>query len=344
MSPVLPMSQMPKLLTPKRLMSNRAAVTLAALTLAASAVAVGSAARQAKADLVTYCVGTGGAVTVPNDLFVPANESCELTGTTITGNVQVATGANLVVANGTINGEVRVAADGYLDTTNTSISGAVVLAAGGFGVYLRDGSSGTVTVRPKGTATVEGFLFLENTVVSGSVSVNVGEARLDRMTQVTGNVNSSGAYYTDVHDSFVDGALSVLNNATGSVVCGSAVRGKATFAGNLGGVQLGPNGTIDSCASGGYWGRDVSISNTSGGVSLDDNLVNGQLQLSANNPVATVAANNRVRGGIVGDHAPAGAAARSGVTADRAGTGDERARDRRTGAVGEAIAAGPARL
>src|SRR5262249_59361513 len=119
-------------------------------------------------------------------------------------------------------------------------------------------------VQPKGDAATDGFLFVDSSTVDGSVQVNAGEFRLDKNTQVTGNVSSSGAYYTDVTDSFVDGTLSVLNNATGSVVCGGAVQGKATFAGNLVGVQLGPNGALDSCASGGYFGRDVSITNTSG--------------------------------------------------------------------------------
>ncbi|MFF5225480.1 hypothetical protein [Dactylosporangium sp. NPDC000521] len=322
---------------------RRSLVTGAALSLAATAALVGSAAQQANAGLVTYCVGTGGAVTVPNDLYVPAGESCSLEGTTITGNVQVAAGANLVVNNGSISGEVRVGADGYLDATGTSIGGQVVLAAGGFGVYLRDGSSGTVTLRPKGTTTIEGFLFVEGTTITGNVSVSVGEARLDQLTQVTGNVSSSGAYYTDVHDSFIDGTLSVLNTATGSVVCGSAVKGKATFAGNLGGVQLGPNGTLDGCASGGYFGRDVSITNTTGGVSLEDNIINGQLQLAGNTPAARVAAGNRIRGGVTGEQSLAAARA-SAVAADRDPAGERRATDRRAGAVGEAVAAGPARL
>ncbi|MET7421230.1 hypothetical protein [Dactylosporangium sp. NPDC005555] len=322
---------------------RRSVVMGAALSLAATAALVGSAAQQANAGLITYCVGTGGAVTVPNDLYVPAGESCSLEGTTVTGNVQVAAGADLVVSNGTISGEVRVAANGYLDATATSIGGQVILAAGGFGVYLRDGSTGTVTLRPKGTATMEGFLFVEGTTVTGNVSVSVGEARLDQLTQVTGNVSSSNAYYTDVHDSFIDGTLSVLNAATGSVVCGSAVKGKATFAGNLSGVQLGPNGTLDGCASGSYFGRDVSITNTTGDASLEDNSINGQLQLAGNTPAARVGADNRIRGGVTGAQSMAAARA-SAVAADRDSAGERHATDRRAGAVDEAVAAGPARL
>src|SRR5262245_50553272 len=109
--------------------------------LAASALAVGavvSVAPAANADLVTYCVGTGGAVTVPGDLFVPPGESCELDGTTVTGNVRIAAGADLVVTGGKFQRDVQIAADGYYDATNTAVTGQVTLAAGGFGIFMRD--------------------------------------------------------------------------------------------------------------------------------------------------------------------------------------------------------------
>ncbi|MEV4657877.1 hypothetical protein [Micromonospora sp. NPDC049301] len=326
-------------------MPRRSVAKLATVTavVAASVLAV---APSAHADLVTYCIGTGGAVTVPNDLYVPAGESCALTGTRITGNVSVAAGGNLVVTGGTVSGEVRVAANGYLDATDTTISGQVVLAAGGYGAFLRDARTGNVTVRPKGAATIDSFLFVERSTIVGTVNAGAGEVRLDQGTQVERNVSSTGTYYTDVHDSFVDGTLSVLNSATGSVVCGSAVRGLATFAGNLGAVQLGPNGPLDSCASGGYWGRDVSITNTTGGVTVDDNIIDGKLTLTSNNPVAQVADNNRIRGGVAGEQASAttARAARSAAVGDREAAGEQRAEARRTSAAQEAAAAGAARL
>ncbi|NYH40525.1 hypothetical protein HNR22_000252 [Micromonospora jinlongensis] len=325
-------------------MPGRTVAKLATVSavIAASVLAV---APTAHADLVTHCIGTGGAVTVPNDLYVPAGESCALTGTTITGNVTVAAGGNLVVTGGRVSGEVRVAADGYLDATDTTVDGQVVLAAGGYGIFLKDAQTGTVTVRPKGSATIDSFLFAEESTVAGNVTVGAGEVRLDRGTQVQRNLSSTGTYYTDLHDSFVDGTLSVLNSATGSVVCGSAVRGKATFAGNLGGVQVGPNGALDSCASGGYWGGDVSITSTTGGVTIDDNIINGQLTVTGNDPAAQVAANNRIRGGVTGDQAATTTNRAARVAAgDREDAGDQRAEVRRTSAVQEATAAGVARL
>jgi hypothetical protein len=162
---------------------------------------------------------------------------------------------------------------------------------------------------------------------------------------VEGSVSSTGTYYTDVHDSFVDGTLSVRGSATGSVVCASAVRGTATFAGNLGGVQLGPNGNLDGCASGGYWGRDVSITNTAGGVTVDDNIIDGKLTTTGNSPAARVAANNRIRGGIAGEQASSVAGkAPAGAARARGNTAGQRAQARRSSAVRRAAAAGTARL
>ena len=322
-------------------MSGRTTAALATITV--TAALLGPAA-PAGAALVTHCVGTGGAVTVPNDLLVPAGESCSLEGTRITGNVSVAAGANLVIAGGTVSGEIQVAANGYLDSADTAVDGRITLAAGGYGAFLKNTASGPVTLQPRGTATVDGFLFTENAGIDGDVVAGTGEVRLDRTSRVAGNLSTSGAYYTDLHDSFVDGTVSVLNNATGSVVCGSAVRGRATFSGNLGGVQLGPNGTLDGCASGSYWGRDVAISNTGGGVSLEDNIIDGKLTTTGNTPVARVAADNRIRGGTAGERTTAVPAARlSRAAAARSGI-DERVELRRSDAVEEAEAAGDAGL
>lgn len=300
----------------------------------------------AGAALVTHCIGTGGAVTVPNDLLVPAGESCDLTGTVITGNVSVAAGANLVIDGGRVDGEIRVAADGYLDASTSTVGGAVVLAAGGYGLYLKDASTGSITVRPKGSATIDGFLFAENTTVTGSVNAQAGEVRLDKGSEVSGGLSTNGTHYTDLHDSFVDGVLSVLNSSTGSVVCGSAVRGRSTFAGNLGGVQLGPNGGLDGCASGGYFGRDVSITNTTGGVTVDDTIIDGALTVNSNSPAARIATNNRIRGGVLGEQATASLAQRQAASAGavRDDAADERAGERRSAAVQEAAAAGEADL
>jgi hypothetical protein len=313
---------------------------LAAAAFAASAmtaVSVALAAPTASADLVTYCIGEGGAVTVPGDLFVPPGESCSLDGTTVMGNAKVAAGASLVVKGGTFKKEVQVAADGYFDATNTTVTSQVMLAPGGFGIFLQDTTTGNVTVQPKGSATTEGFLFIDHVTVNGNLTSSVGDVRVDNGTQITGNVSTTGTFYTDVRDSFVDGTLSVANGAAGSVVCGSAVQGASTFMGNQGGVQLGPNGSLASCSTGGYFGRDVTIASTSGAVRVDDNIINGKLILNANNPMAVVAPNNRVRGGISGDHQAA--TDMSALAAPQRHNLEQRVQDRRAQALKAASSA-----
>jgi hypothetical protein len=318
-----------------------------AATFTAVVVTAALTGTPAGAALVTHCIGTGGAVTVPNDLYVPAGESCDLAGTTITGNVSVAAGANLVIDGGRIDGEVRVAANGYLDASSSTVGGAVILAAGGYGLYLRQAETGSVSVRPKGTATIDGFLFAEDTKITGSVNAQAGEVRLGAGSEVSGGLSTNGTHYTDLHDSFVDGTLSILNSSTGSVICGSAVRGRSTFAGNLGGVQLGPNGGLDSCASGGYFGRDVSVTNTTGGVWVDDTIIDGALTVNSNTPAAQIAANNRIRGGVIGSAAASASAQRRAAVAGTARDDDaaaERTGERRAVAEREAAAAGEADL
>jgi hypothetical protein len=89
----------------------------------------------------------------------------------------------------------------------------------------------------------------------------------------------------------------------------------------------------------------VSITNTTGGVNVDDNIIDGKLTTTSNSPAAKVAANNRIRGGVVGEQGSATArvsAKRS--LPEREAKGEERAAARTSSAVQEADAAGDAGL
>ena len=144
-------------------MSRRLVVHLATATAVVTAGVLAGAA-PASADLVTYCIGTGGAVTVPNDLYVPPNESCALTGTIITGNVSVAAGANLVVTGGRVSGNVQVASNGYLDASNSSVSpsggtwSACAVNSSGVGNALRSTLPFAVSGRLSSTISAEGTM------------------------------------------------------------------------------------------------------------------------------------------------------------------------------------------
>lgn len=272
----------------------------------AGLVLAGATTLPAQADLVTRCVGTGGAVTVPGDLVVPKGASCLLTGTTVEGKVTVGADADLVATDATFKGAVLVGENGYLDVFNTTIAASVV-SRGGYGVYLETSTvAGAVRgLAPKDTS-IDPFTFVIGTAVAKSVSSVSGELLIED-SQIAGNVTGDGTTYTDVVNSSLNRGLTVTGNDLGSAVCSSEVLGNVTYEGNGDGVQLGDGALFDACDQVNYFGGNVTINNTTGGVQLNGNIIQGDLTGDGNDP-APVGDHNRVRGlqgGQFADLAPA---------------------------------------
>lgn len=257
-------------------------------------VAVG-AVGPAHAALTTSCVGEAGAVTVPGDLVVPAGKACSLTGTTIQGNVRVAAGADFVGDGITVTGNVTAQADAYLDLTDSEVAGNVI-NRGSYGVYL-DGTSlnaytSTANVNP------DTFVSAYQSSFTGRVAVGGGSFLLESST-VNRFVEVTDAYYADVLDSVVGGALTVTGNEYGTMVCGSEIDGHASFVDNDYGVQLGAGGALGVCQQGAsVWGGNVTVSGTSGTAQVQDNIIRGNLGGEGNTAVS--ASDNRVRGELQG--------------------------------------------
>jgi len=313
-------------------------------TVVVAGVALAATALPASADLVTRCIGTGGAVTVPGDLVVPAGESCTLTGTTVEGKVRVNAGADLVVIDATFNGAVVVAPDAYFDATTSAVSGTVT--SRGFGIYL-DRSTVGEHVRGRAAADASSFTYLYNSSVAGQVDARSGELLVDS-SQVMGPVRGLGTVFVDIKNSTLSNTLVAKNNAEGATVCASEVDRNAQFTGNAG-VQIGEGDLLSSCTEGvNYFGANVEISNNSVGVSMSNNIVRGDLSGTGNDP-APVGENNRVRGTSTGqfadlEAAPQAMARRMAVPADRAEDARATVEQRRAAAVEQATAAGPAQL
>ncbi|WP_152365112.1 hypothetical protein [Microlunatus speluncae] len=318
--------------------------TILALASLAGVALAGAATTQASADLVTRCIGTGGAVTVPGDLVVPAGKSCVLEGTIVEGKVTVQAGADLVVTDGTFKGAVIVAENGYLDAYNTAVTGKVT-SRGGYGATFGGGSSlgaGYAGQAPA-DASVVPFAYFEDTSVTKNVQSVSGELYLGG-SKVAGSVTGDGTVYTDVINSTLTGALTVKGSVDGSVVCASEVDGNAAFDGN-GTVQVGGGGLIDDCDDVNYFGGNVLIANNNGGVAVNGNIIRGNLGGEGNDPAPT-GADNRVRGTLSGqfvDLQPA-AAARRAAPEDRELALKEKVAERKAAAVAEGEAAGSAGL
>jgi hypothetical protein len=308
------------------------------------------AAPTAAADLVTSCVGTAGAVTVPGDLRVPADKSCVLDGTTVTGNVTVAPGANLVITGGDFQGNVQVRDDAYFDALGTSIAGNVNLTDA-YGVFLADlDTDGAVRVNAKNHPERPAYAYLSNVNVGTAVNANSGEVFAEN-SSVAGSVTGTDVSYLDLVNVVVDRNVAVTNSELGSVFCGGEVYGDASYTGNAGPLQIGADGPVVECTQASYWGGNVTVSDNTGGVTVGNNIIRGNLAGTGNTPAPT-GSENRVRGEISGQFAELSPTAESQVqmrtfsaqSVDRSAVLDSKTEQRREAARAEGAQAGQAKL
>ncbi|WP_193106617.1 hypothetical protein [Brachybacterium sp. FME24] len=319
----------------------RSVIALSTLALASAGVALG--AGSASAALTTYCEGDAADVTVPGDLVVAEGDSCILDGVTIQGQVQVESGADLLITDSSIADQVVVAADGYFDASGSEVGGDL-LSEGGYGVYLDDSAVSGSYQGGTGEDS-DPFLYSYDSLIGGDVAIEQGLVHLQTVT-IGGAVSSENTLYTDIVDSTLSGDLAITANAEGTAVCGSEIDGAATFTGNAG-VQLGTGGGLIDCEDANYFGSDVTASDNTDGVDVSDNIIRGALTGEGNDPAPT-GVDNRVRGEVGGqftDLAPAArtmaASASPEAHADQL---DSKRADRHAAAEKSAEQAGPANL
>ena len=331
----------------------KARTSIVSLSVTGLALA-GTLTLPARADLTTQCVGTGGAVTVPGALVVPAGKSCVLTKTTVEGKVTVRSGASLVTVGASLKGAVSIAENGYVDGTDTTI-GANVVSHGAYGVYLDTSTvGGAVRGYAAQDASIAPLLFFTGTSLAKSVRSDAGEL-LVQDSQVGGSVTGHGTAYTDVLNSTLERGLAVTGNNQGSAVCSSEVLGDLSYDGN-GPVQLGGGKLLDPCDQVNYFGGDVTINDTTGGVEVNGNIIAGNLTGTGNDP-APVGHHNRVRGTQGGQFADLGPAAPAPMQSrmqsraraalpvqDRVQAATAQAKRRTATATASAAKAGPAHL
>ncbi|MFC8827029.1 hypothetical protein ACFT9I_17010 [Streptomyces sp. NPDC057137] len=317
-------------------MKIRTFIATASLVASGSLVAFSGSAQAA---LYTTCVGDGGAVTVSNDLVVPAGKSCTLTGTRVKGSVTVEAGADLVAAGATFNGAVNVEENAYLDLTDTTVKGALTTKSA-FGTHLEKSNLKTVDA-------TEGFVYAVDSTLGGNVSTEDGELYVSGST-LNAALTGEGNQYTDVYDSTVKGALTVNGNTLGGVFCASEVYGAAKYSGNADNLQIGGEGVLGSCAGASYFGGNLAVTDNTANSVLDNAIVRGGLTATGNNPVLVVGELARIRGAVTGDTAAAGASssrsAKKAAPQDRGAELAEKAAERAAAAKADAHEAGKSRL
>ncbi|WP_327365942.1 hypothetical protein [Streptomyces sp. NBC_01217] len=311
-------------------------IATASLVASGSLVALSGSAQAA---LYTTCVGDGGAVTVSNDLVVPAGKSCTLTGTRVKGTVTVEAGADLVAAGATFNGAVTVEENAYLDLTDTTVKGALTTHSA-FGAHLDKSNL-------KAVDATEGFVYMVDSTLGGNVSTEAGELYVSGST-LSGSLTGDGNQYSDVYDSTVKGALTVNGNTLGSVFCAGEVYGAAKYAGNADALQLGGEGLLGSCAGASYFGGNLVVTDNTATAVLDNTIVRGGLTATGNDPALVVGELARIRGAVTGETAAAGASssrsAKEAAPQDRGADLAEKAAARAAAARADAHGAGNSRL
>jgi hypothetical protein len=322
---------------------SRSFTILSATALAAAGIA--ATAGSASAALTTRCDGEASSVTVPGDLVVAKDKSCVLTDVTIQGEVRVQAGADLLVTDSSVGGRVVVQGDAYFDATGTEIAGNVV-SNGGYGVYL-DESSVAGNYQGRAAEGADPFLYSYDSSIDGRVTVAQGLVHLRTVT-VGGAVTSENSEFTDIIDSTLSRDLTVTGATEGTTFCGGEVDGAATFTGNAG-VQLGTGGALVQCEGTSYFGGDVTVSDSTGGVDVTNTIVRGDLTGEGNDPAPT-GSDNRVRGTLGGQFedlqpaAQARALAASSTPEERAAELDTKRAERRGDAEKTAELSGPANL
>ncbi|MFJ3705610.1 MULTISPECIES: hypothetical protein [Streptomyces] len=316
-------------------MKIRTFIATASLVASGSLVAFSGSAQAA---LYTTCVGDGGAVTVSNDLVVPAGKSCTLTGTKVRGTVTVEAGADLVAAGATFNSSVTVAENAYLDLTDTTVKGTLTTDSA-FGAHLERSTLKAVDAD-------EGFVYVVDSTLGGAVSTEAGELYVSGST-LNSSLTGEGNQYSDVYDTTVKGALTVNGNTLGGVFCASEVYGAAAYTGNADNLQIGGQGLLGSCTGASYFGGNLAVTDNTAKSVLDNAIVRGGLTATGNDPVLVVGESARVRGAVTGETAAGASSSRSAREAapqDRGADLAEKAAARSAAAVADAHAAGASRL
>lgn len=268
-------------------MRNRKPVrTIAAVGIGALGLSFGLML-PADAGLTTTCEGVAADVTVPNDLVVAKDSSCDLTNVVIEGDVTVRAGANLYADGVKITGKLSAQKDGFVDLTETSVDGDLVLAKA-YGAFTSAGTVGGNTISRQA-----GFLYSEENEHKGDLRSNGGATYLTSSV-VAKQVATNGDLVSDLDDTWVQGNLSVRNAELGTVICGSEVDGNGILRGNGGTVNLGLDSSGEDCNSV-YVGGNLRVSENTADTVISNSIVRGQLNCLDNDP-APVGENNRVRG------------------------------------------------
>lgn len=151
----------------------------------------------------------------------------------------------------------------------------------------------------KGNVTVNGGTFQMlglGCILDGNLIENAGRlVTLGQFSAVGGNVQISGASGFNLGLSGIGGNLQISHVSAGSpeTVCAMGVLGNLQLQNNANPIVIGAQGCVGSAVGG-----NLTASNNSAGLSINSNLVGGNLQANNNTPAAIDVSANKIGGNL----------------------------------------------
>ena len=265
------------------------------VVLAVTSLAVGAAPTDAAPVAgETECIGAPAAMVVRGVLVVPAEQTCELVRTIVIGDVRIEAGAEVRTDRAQIMGKVQVGDLANAIFLDTRVMGTVE-ARGGLNLVVSGGTLGSVRAEDTHRVDLQGATFTGDIeVVGGTVFPSVVGDDL----HVKGSIRTRDTTRSNVFASQVNGDLTVERARAGAVLCGSSVRGNATFASNAWRLAIG--GGPFAC-DGNEVGGTLTVHQNEGGtmipnpITIANNIVGRDLDCTGNAPPPT-GGNNQVEG------------------------------------------------
>lgn len=256
---------------------------LVLLALSTTAPAAGAAGTQRPRE----CTNTIPGGVVIGDLVVPAEATCTLIGTTVRGDIRVGNAAMFNAERALISRSLYIGERAAGNLSDTRIGGNVEIA--GYWAHL-DMFNGAIAGRVR-VADAERINLL-GTSVNGDVRFERSRLFVADGATIRGQVKVSGAEIAIIDESRVTGSVAIEGATFETRMCGSQVGSQVTFEGNTSNVTVGDH--LKYC-QGSIIEGSLRILQNSGGATISDNTIRGNLTCRDNNPTPH-SYNNWVRG------------------------------------------------
>jgi DUF4097 and DUF4098 domain-containing protein YvlB len=249
----------------------------AIIGLAVNGLALGGASAARAERQVT---GNIGAITISENVFVPPNQSCSMTGTTVNGQIRLGAHATLTLTGGKFNGDIKAKKVTRLELHNSQINGDIKFSGGQSGagapVFLLDGVTvnGATAVGP----------------VTGPVSLSACTLFEFKASAIHGSLDLDS-------DTFQSSSISLAS------VSGDITVNAITVEGSMKVTKLG-SGSMSITAV--TVNKDLQLLQNHGAITIVQSTIEGNLKASKNVPPPAVAASTDVDGSIIGSvtHTP----------------------------------------